>query len=167
MKKIKILLFSTIFLFSCSGSSEKKASSGMEKTEEIINTEVPKKIKISIEGNDMMRYNLDKIEVNSGQKIELTLTHTGKMSAQSMGHNWVLLSLGTDKAAFAMAAMSAKEQGYIPQSMKENVLTATKIIGGGESTKITFDAPSPGYYEFICSFPGHYGLMNGSFVVLP
>ncbi len=66
-----------------------------------------------------------------------------------------------------MAAMSAKEQGYVPQDMKENVLAATKVIGGGESTTITFDAPAPGYYEFICSFPGHYGLMNGSFIVLP
>ena len=167
MKKIQSLLFSTLFLFSCGGSNEKKANSSMEKTEEITNTEVSSIVKISIEGNDMMRYNLDKIEVNAGHKVELTLIHTGKMSAQSMGHNWILLSLGTDKAAFAMAAMSAKEQGYIPQSMKENVLTATKIIGGGESTKITFDAPPPGYYEFICSFPGHYGLMNGSFVVLP
>tara|TARA_S200000501_G_scaffold139154_2_gene131503 strand:+ start:881 stop:1384 length:504 start_codon:yes stop_codon:yes gene_type:complete len=167
MKKIQTLLFYTFFLFSCSGSNEKKANSGMEKTEGIINTEEPGVVKISIEGNDMMRYNLDKIEVNAGQKVELTLIHTGKMSAQSMGHNWVLLSLGTDKAAFAMAAMSAKEQDYIPQTMKESVLTSTKIIGGGESTTINFDAPSPGYYEFICSFPGHYGLMNGSFVVLP
>ena len=167
MKKIQTLLFYILFLISCSGSNEKKASSGMEEIEEIVNTEVSSVVKISIEGNDMMRYNLDKIEVNAGQKVELTLIHTGKMSAQSMGHNWVLLSLGTDKAAFAMAAMSAKEQDYIPQSMKENVLTSTKIIGGGESTTITFDAPSPGYYDFICSFPGHYGLMNGSFVVLP
>ena len=167
MKKIQTLMFYTLFLFSCSGSHEKKTNAGMEKTEGIINTEVPNVVKISIEGNDMMRYNLDKIEVNAGQKVELTLIHTGKMSAQSMGHNWVLLSLGTDKAAFAMAAMSAKEQDYIPESMKENVLTSTEIIGGGESTTITFDAPSPGYYEFICSFPGHYGLMNGSFVVLP
>tara|TARA_B100000941_G_C28216993_1_gene404775 strand:+ start:43 stop:546 length:504 start_codon:yes stop_codon:yes gene_type:complete len=167
MKKIQTLLFSTSFLFSCIGSNEKKAHSEVEKTEVIVSTKVPGVVKISIEGNDMMRYNLDKIEVNAGQKVELTLIHTGKMSAQSMGHNWVLLSSGTDKAAFAMAAMSAKEQGYIPQSMKENVLTATNIIGGGERTTITFDAPSPGYYEFICSFPGHYGLMNGSFVVLP
>ena len=167
MKKIQTLLFYILFLFSCSGSNEKKANSGIEKTEETINTEVPGVVKISIEGNDMMRYNLDKIEVNAGQKVELTLIHTGKMSAQSMGHNWVLLSLGTDRAAFAMAAMSAKEHSYIPQTLKESVLTSTKIIGGGESTTINFDAPSPGYYEFICSFPGHYGLMNGSFVVLP
>jgi azurin len=167
MKKIQILWLSTLFMMSCSGGNEKKATSVTEKTEEIIAAQIPKIVKISIEGDDMMRYNLDKIEVNAGQTVELTLRHTGQMSALIMGHNWILLSLGTDKAAFGMAAMSAKEQGYVPQDMKENVLAATKIIGGGESTTITFDAPAPGYYEFICSFPGHYGLMNGSFIVLP
>ena len=163
MKKIQILWLLTLFLISCSGNEKKTTSV----TEKIIDTGIPKIVKITIKGDDMMRYNLDKIEVDAGQTIELTLIHTGKMSALSMGHNWVLLSAGTDKTAFAMEAMNAKNQNYIPQNMKDKVLAATKVIGGGESTTISFDAPEPGYYEFICSFPGHYGLMNGSFVVLP
>ena len=167
MKKMKILWLSTLFMISCGGGNEKKTASATETAEKIISAKIPKTVKISIEGDDMMRYNLDKIEVNAGQTVELTLTHTGQMSALTMGHNWILLSLGSDKAAFGMAAMSAKEQGYVPQDMKGNIIAATKLIGGSESTTITFDAPAPGYYEFICSFPGHYGLMNGSFVVLP
>jgi len=46
------------------------------------------------------------------------------------------------------------------------VLAATEVIGGGESTTITFslDALDPaGDYQFFCSFPGHYGLMKGAF----
>jgi len=164
---MKILWLSTLFMISCGGGNEKKTASATETAEKIISAKIPKTVKISIEGDDMMRYNIDKIEVNAGQTVELILTHTGQMSALTMGHNWILLSLGTDKAAFGMAAMSAKEQGYVPQDMKGNVIAATKVVGGGESTAITFDAPAPGYYEFICSFPGHYGLMNGSFVVLP
>ncbi len=164
---MQFIWLSTLFMISCSGGNEKKTIPTTETTEKIFSAEIPKTVKISIEGDDMMRYNLDKIQVNAGQTVELTLTHTGQMSALTMGHNWILLSLGTDKADFGMAAMSAKEQGYVPQDMKGNVIAATTVIGGGESTTITFDAPAPGYYEFICSFPGHYGLMNGSFVVLP
>ena len=164
---MKILWLSTLFMISCGGGNEKKTASATETAEKIISAEIPKTVKITIEGDDMMRYNLDKIEVNAGQTVELTLTHTGQMSALTMGHNWILLSLGTDKTAFGMAAMSAKEQGYVPQDMKGNVIAATKVIGGGESTTITFDAPASGYYELIRSFPGHYGLMHGSFVVLP
>ena len=81
MKKIQILWLSTLFMMSCSGGNEKKAASVTKTTEEIISTEIPKIVKISIEGDDMMRYNLDKIEVNAGQTVELTLTHTGQMSA--------------------------------------------------------------------------------------
>ena len=44
-------------------------------------------------------------------------------------------------------------------------LAYTKMLGGGESDTITFDAPEPGTYIFICSFPGHYQLMMGEFIV--
>ena len=40
-----------------------------------------------------------------------------------------------------------------------------KLIGGGEETTVTFDAPAKGTYDFICSFPGHYALMKGKFIV--
>jgi azurin len=39
------------------------------------------------------------------------------------------------------------------------------MIGGGEQTTITFDAPEKGVYDFICSFPGHVALMQGKFIV--
>ena len=39
------------------------------------------------------------------------------------------------------------------------------MIGGGQTTSITFTAPAAGTYDFICSFPGHSGLMKGKFIV--
>ena len=39
------------------------------------------------------------------------------------------------------------------------------MIGGGQSDTIEFDAPEPGTYDFICSFPGHYSVMKGKFIV--
>jgi azurin len=39
------------------------------------------------------------------------------------------------------------------------------LIGGGESTTIEFEAPEKGEYTFLCTFPGHFGLMNGKFIV--
>ena len=44
--------------------------------------------------------------------------------------------------------------------------TTTKTkLGGGEETEITFTAPEPGEYPFLCTFPGHFGIMNGKFIV--
>ena len=45
------------------------------------------------------------------------------------------------------------------------MIAHTDLIGGGQVTSIEFDAPDAGTYEFLCSFPGHSGLMKGKFIV--
>jgi azurin len=120
--------------------------------------------KITIESNDQMKYNLSQIKVKAGQSVTITLKHTGKMSVQAMGHNLVILQKGTDVTAFANLAARAKNNGYIPVGSK-SVIAATKLIGGGETTTITFTAPAKGTYDFICSFPGHNSLMKGKLIV--
>lgn len=120
---------------------------------------------VEITGNDQMQFNTKTIEVNGGEKVTLTLKHVGKMTIDLMGHNFVLLEPGVDITAFGTAAIAAKETGYIPAAMKDKVIAHTKMLGGGESDTIVFDAPPPGTYKFICSFPGHYGVMQGDFIV--
>ena len=130
-------------------------------------TEVEKssdKVKIVIESNDQMRFNLSEITVKQGQTVVLTLKHVGKLPKAAMGHNWVLLRPNTDLASFAMSAMKAKDNEYVPVGAPE-VMVNTKLLGGGEKTTIEFEAPTPGTYSFICSFPGHYALMQGTFIV--
>ena len=80
-----------------------------------------------------------------------------------MGHNFVLLKKETDLDDFAQRAMLARENEYIPDG--DETITYTKMIGGGESDTITFSAPEKGSYVYICTFPGHYGLMKGVLVV--
>ncbi len=122
------------------------------------------KIEIVIESNDQMRFNLSEITVKQGQTIVLTLKHVGKLPKAAMGHNWVLLQPDTDLATFAMKAMKARDNEYVPVEAPE-VVVNTILLGGGEETTIEFEAPAPGTYSFICSFPGHYALMQGTFIV--
>ena len=126
-------------------------------------TEVNQPVRsIVINSNDQMKFDLSEIRVKAGEKVKLTLNHTGKFKKDVMGHNFVLLAAGTDVAKFATAAMSAKATGYIPA---KGALAHTKLSGGGESTTIEFTAPKKGTYDFICSFPGHYSIMKGKFIV--
>lgn len=120
--------------------------------------------KITIESSDQMKYNLSQIKVKAGQTVTLTLKHVGKMPVQAMGHNLVILQKGTDVVAFTRLAQTAKATGYVPKGSK-SVIAATKLIGGGEQTTITFTAPAKGTYDFICSFPGHFSMMKGKLVV--
>ncbi|MFN1835954.1 azurin [Balneola sp. MJW-20] len=121
-------------------------------------------VEVVIEGNDQMRFNLNEIKVKEGQTVKLTLKHVGKLPEAAMGHNWVLLTPGTELPAFAQEAMKAKDNEYVPAGSNA-VIVATELIGGGEETTIEFTAPAKGTYDFICSFPGHYALMKGKFIV--
>lgn len=122
-----------------------------------------KEIKIILNSDDLMRFDKNMLLVQSGQKITLTLNHTGKMDKSIMGHNFVLLKKDVDVIAFAEKAVLAKNNEYIPEG--DEVIVYTKLLGGGESDTITFDAPEKGYYTFLCTFPGHWGLMKGKLVV--
>ncbi len=120
---------------------------------------------VTIEGNDQMKYNKNEIRVKAGQKVKLTLIHVGKMEKNVMGHNWTLLTQDADMAAVGQASATASDTDYIPASMKDKIIVHTKMLGGGESDTIEFDAPAPGTYTFMCTFPGHYALMQGKFIV--
>tara|TARA_B100001996_G_scaffold144237_1_gene109730 strand:+ start:1029 stop:1436 length:408 start_codon:yes stop_codon:yes gene_type:complete len=126
-------------------------------------TIVKKEIEIVLNSDDLMRFDKNMLLVQSGQKITLTLNHTGKMDKSIMGHNFVLLKKDVDVIAFAEKAVLAKNNEYIPEG--DEVIVYTKLLGGGESDTITFDAPEKGYYTFLCTFPGHWGLMKGKLIV--
>lgn len=121
------------------------------------------KVEVVIESNDQMKFNLSEIKVKAGDTVVLTLKHVGKLPKAAMGHNWVLLSQGTDIAAFSQKAVRARDTEYIPEG--DEVIINTSLIGGGEETTIEFVAPAAGEYDFICSFPGHFALMKGKFIV--
>jgi azurin len=122
----------------------------------------------TIEGNDALQFSLSEITVSSScDSFSLTLKHVGVLAASVMGHNWVLTTT-PDFEAVAMAGMAAGlDKNYVPPD-DQRVIAASKIIGGGEETTISFD-PSElmagGAYTFFCSFPGHYAIMKGTLIV--
>jgi azurin len=111
-----------------------------------------------------MLFDKTSLLAKAGKNIRFTLNHTGKIGKEFMGHNFVLLKIGTDVDDFAKRAVKSKNTDYIPGG--EDTIAYTKMIGGGESTTINFKAPEPGEYEYICSFPGHYNLMRGKLIVV-
>lgn len=123
--------------------------------------------KIEITGNDQMQFNIKAFEVTEGEKVVLSFKHIGQLPAVAMGHNVVILQKDTVVPAFSAKCAPAKEDDYIPQDeeSKKQIIAHTKMLGGGESDEITFTAPAPGDYPFICSFPGHFAIMQGVMTV--
>ena len=159
-----LLTITGTLLVSCNKTEEKEVV--VDTPVEAVIPEVVKQdtIKITVNSNDKMQYDLSEIDVYEGQTVVLTLNHTGTMPMASMGHNFVLLKMGTDIDAFEEKAGKAMKDGYIP-SDKSDIIANTVLLGGGESDTITFTAPAVGTYDFLCSFPGHYSVMKGKFNV--
>jgi len=169
LSRILAMVFA-VLLVSCGSKEEKKKGFEYQESEEpaASSSQASKSDETSndivITGNDLMKFNLNEIKVKAGQKVKITLKHVGKLDKKVMGHNFVLLAQGTDMSAFALEAASAVDNDYIPANTT-SVIAHTKIIGGGETDVIEFDAPAAGTYDFICSFPGHFAMMQGKFIV--
>ena len=125
--------------------------------------------RVRIGSNDQMQFDTREFTVQAGQEVELTLEHTGRMPVGAMGHNVVIIEPGLDVMAFGSEAVqqgASRDNQYVPEAVRDRVIAFTDIIGGGETTSITFTAPDePGEYPFLCSFPGHFGSMNGKMIV--
>ena len=150
---------------SCNNSNNTKEKFQYERVKEEATTVQSSTMSnnVILNSNDQMKFDKKIIRVNANQKVTLTLNHNGKFPASSMGHNFVLIKKDVDVNEYALRAAGARNSEYIPEG--DNEIAYTKMLGGGESDTITFDAPEPGTYVFICSFPGHYQLMMGEFIV--
>ena len=168
MKNYIYLLVVLLFVNACGPKKEKKKekfeykrTQVEEKNDDIDDNE--DLIKIVLNSYDNMMYDKKTIEVKYGKNIMLTLNHKGKIGKEFMGHNFVLLKKGVNVDEFAKKATLAKSNDYIPNS--DETIAFTKMLGGGESTTISFMAPEAGTYTYICSFPGHYMIMRGELIV--
>ena len=119
---------------------------------------------VALQANENMRFDKELFRVRAGKKINLILKNTSAMSNMSMTHNVVILTKGTDIADFADVAHNAKNEDYVPSAVAQLVIAHTKMVSGGESDHVEFVIPRPGVYDFICSFPGHWGTMQGKIV---
>jgi azurin len=121
-----------------------------------------------IEGNDAMQFNVGSITIPAScTEFKITLNHTGTMPIAAMGHNVVITTMADMKAVAAEGMGAGAGANYIKPD-DARVIAHTKVIGGGESTSVSFPVSKlqgSGPYEFFCSFPGHSAIMKGTIAV--
>ncbi len=121
-----------------------------------------------IEGSDAMQYNVSSIVVPASCKdFKITLKHTGKLPVTAMGHDVVIAKASDMKAVDADGIAAGAAVGYVKPD-DSRVIAHTGLIGGGETTSVSFAVSKiqdDGPYEFFCSFPGHSSIMKGSISV--
>jgi azurin len=142
-------------------SSQLEPEPVVREKKELAKPQAPKDTLIIMEIEpDMMKFNTDLIEVKAGQKVIVELENL-----DGMQHNMLIIMPGTlEKVGVEADALARDPKGaqqhYVPD-MPE-VLHATKLLNPDDIATLTFTAPKePGDYPFVCTFPGHWRMMNG------
>lgn len=113
-----------------------------------------------------MKYDLKTFSVVAGKPVELVFENPDFMQ-----HNLLITQIGKLEAVGKAADKLATDPGgadrqYVPD-MPE-VLFSTKLVNPQETVKLRFIAPEKaGDYPYVCTFPGHWLLMNGIMKVVP
>ncbi|UFH53554.1 PVC-type heme-binding CxxCH protein [Spirosoma sp. KNUC1025] len=107
-----------------------------------------------------MRFDKKEFSVTAGKQVEIVLENP-----DAMQHNLVI---GKPKSMEAIGAAADKmitakdgaEKNYVPSISQ--VIVATPLVNPDQTYRLKFTAPStPGDYPFVCTFPGHWRIMNG------
>ena len=119
-----------------------------------------KKIEFSAQGTPpgTMKYAQSEIKITAGQPIRMTFKNPDLLQ-----HNVIIIKPGTLAKVGALAdAMltdpEAMKKSFIPKS--PDILHSTALVNPGGQAVLKFTITEPGNYPIICTFPGHWRLMN-------
>ncbi len=134
------------------------------KTENLWQAKIAGARNIKIATGQNLTYATKQFNVKANEPLALTLTNPDVVP-----HNWVLVRPGTIRQVgelgnLLIADPKAASLHYVPES--DAVLVHTDIVSPNSEQVIYFIAPpAPGEYPFLCTFPGHWMVMNGTMVV--
>lgn len=115
-------------------------------------------ITITPVGNEM-RFEQTELNATAGETLRIVFNNTA--SSPAMSHNVLFVSDASEINAVGEAAMDAADRDYIPDHPA--VIASTPMAAPGETVEMTFTVPEePGDYPYICTFPGHYMMMQGT-----
>jgi uncharacterized cupredoxin-like copper-binding protein len=114
---------------------------------------------VSVQGVEGLKFSLAAFDVKAGARVKLDFANVSDML-----HNLVVVKPGTaikvGEEAMRMGLDGAKLE-YVPRT--EDVLYHTAMLEPQKSETIYFVAPTtPGEYTYVCTFPGHYLVMQGT-----
>jgi azurin len=125
---------------------------------------IPGARSIRIEAGKNLTFTPRTFQVKANEPIKLTF-----VNPDVVPHNWALIQPGTlakvgDLANKIIAEADAVARRYIPRT--DDVLAHTDIADPQGQSVIYFRAPEkPGRYPYLCTFPGHWMVMNGEMIV--
>jgi azurin len=106
----------------------------------------------------------NQIKAKPGEVLALTF-----QNPDVVPHNLAIIKPGTLPAVGILANQligdpQAIVRHYVPDS--PDVIVHTDVVMPSDKFTIYFKAPDKkGFYPFVCTFPGHWMVMNGNLVI--
>ena len=112
---------------------------------------------------DKMLYDKKEFSIETGKRVQLTFVNN-----DFPPHNLLIVKPGTADEVANLAILLAND-GFKKQWRPDtpDILWGSTMIDYEEKSVISFIAPEPGDYPYVCTFPGHALLMRGVMHVLP
>jgi azurin len=115
-------------------------------------------------GAEQFRYEPTALEAPAGSTIKLVLSNKTNPDDE-VGHNWVLVMPGQEDSVLASGNAAGDDHDWLDDK-DPGIIAASKLIEGGDRSPVSFAAPPPGTYTFLCTFPKHYaGGMKGTLTI--
>lgn len=127
-------------------------------------TPIDKARTVQVEAGKNLTFSPASLRVKAGEPLRLTFKNPDVVP-----HNWVLIKPSTlprigQLTNQMIADPEAVARHYVPKS--DDVIVYTDIVPGEQNASIYFHAPAAkGRYPFLCTFPGHWMVMNGELLV--
>ena len=116
-------------------------------------------VEVETLGNQM-KYNV--VKINAEKSSTLLIKFKNNATIPVMKHNIIVLNSEDAIDAVGTAALSAENN--VPNH--PSIIAASDMIGPGESTELLINIPDQaGVYPYICTYPGHYQVMQGKIIV--
>jgi len=140
------------------------ASSAPEPTESAAGAEAVQLVIDTATEPEDFAYAQQTLAAPAGSVITLTLNNRTDMDDE-IGHNWVLVAPGQEAAVLANGVAAGDGKDWLDVD-DPGIIAHTALIEGEDSATVTFEAPAPGSYAYICTFPEHHaGGMAGTLTI--
>lgn len=108
-----------------------------------------------------LSYDVTEIRAEAGSTLTIQYINRGDLP-----HNVVLVKQRSDINPVGIAGIQASKTDYIPQdeANQEKIIAHTTLAKPGETVFVTFTVPPPGTYPYICTYAGHFTMMQGDLI---
>jgi azurin len=107
-----------------------------------------------------LAYSVTTIRAKAGETLTIRYDNT----ASEMAHNVVLVRTEDDIMPVGTAALAAHATDYIPVDKMDRILGHSALAYPGDIVEWTFVVPPPGTYPYICTYSGHFTMMQGRLI---